>query len=109
MTVVADLDGIESVASPRLARDTIVRFTLNVCDNGSPVMCASTSVMVAINDVNESPVLASATIGVSENTAGNATVGTPVVSSDPDAGDSLTVAITNETSITNIFSLVWCG
>lgn len=89
-----------------LAHSVPDRFNLSVCDNGMPIMCTSASIVVSVGDKNEPPSLASASIGVSENSAGNSTVGTPLVASDVDAGDSLSVQITSGPTITNIFCLV---
>lgn len=83
-------------------------FTVNltVCDNGSPVLCASAIVSVTVTNVNEAPVFPDSAIGVSENAGANVTVGSPIVATDPDASDSVTFAITSGSAITSIFYLI---
>jgi len=80
-------------------------LTLGVCDNGTSPgpLCTSSSVMVTVLNVNESPTLSNASIGLNENAVGGAAVGSPLVSVDPDSGDVVTFSITSGSSITSIF------
>lgn len=88
--------GTLSVASSAaLDFETTPAFTLTVqvTDNGAIPRSASATVTITLNDVNEAPSVADQAFAVDENAANGSAVGS-VLASDPDAGDSLTFAIT---------------
>ncbi len=51
-------------------------------------------------------VFASVTFGVNENTAANSTVGSPIVASDPDSGDTVSFTLISTAPLSNMFYLV---
>jgi uncharacterized delta-60 repeat protein len=72
---------------------TSVTLTVTVSDNGAPQLSDSATVVISINDVNESPVAISPTYTVPE-LAANGVLGT-VSASDVDQGQTLTWEIFN--------------
>ena len=62
-------------------------------DNGSTPLFFEESFTITVTNVNEAPVIAIQTFSLAENSATNTVVGT-VAASDPDAGQTLTYAIT---------------
>ena len=68
-------------------------LTVQVTDNGVPVLSGTNTITINLTNVNETPAIAPQTFSVNENVASGTTVGT-VVATDPDAGDTLTYAIT---------------
>ena len=62
-------------------------------DNGSTPLSFEKSFTITVTNVNEAPVIAIQTFSLAENSATNTVVGT-VAASDPDAGQTLTYAIT---------------
>ncbi len=68
-------------------------LTITATDNGTPVKSGSATITVNLNNVNEAPVVTSATFSLNENSANGTAVGT-VSASDPDAGQTRTFAIT---------------
>jgi len=61
-------------------------FTLTVTatDDGSPRLSTSATYVITVTDVNEAPVVQTATMTIAENSAMNTNIGTPVVATDPD-------------------------
>ena len=71
---------------------TTYNLNLTVCDNGSPVLCTSGTVVVTINHVNQPPVLpANLNFTVSSHAVAGAAAGSPIVVADP--GASLFVCV----------------
>ena len=68
-------------------------LTVQATDNGSPTSAASATVTVNLSNVNEAPSVANQSFTIAENSA-VATVAGTVAASDPDAGTTLTYAIT---------------
>jgi hypothetical protein len=79
-------------------------LTVKVTDNGSPSMNASATVTVNVTQANQAPVISNQSFSVMSNASNGTTVGT-VVASDPDAGQTLTYAITAGNT-GNAFSIV---
>ncbi|MDD4598059.1 MAG: cadherin domain-containing protein [Lentimicrobiaceae bacterium] len=79
-------------------------LTVKVTDNGSPSMNASATVTVNVTQANRAPVISNQTFSVMSNASNGTTVGT-VIASDPDAGQTLTYAITAGNT-GNAFSIV---
>jgi hypothetical protein len=74
---------------------TSFALTVQVLDNGSPQLSDTATVTVNLTNVNEAPTAGPAgPFSLAENSANGTNVGTPVPSSDPDAGDTLTYSIT---------------
>jgi len=71
---------------------TSVTLLVRATDSGNPAKSTTATVTVAINDVNESPMMSAQTYSVAENAANGTVVGT-VLASDVDAGQSLTYEI----------------
>jgi len=59
-------------------------LTVQVCDDGAPIRCATGTVTVNVTDVNDAPVVTGATFSIAENSATGTNVGTPVVATDPE-------------------------
>lgn len=74
--------------------ETTPSFSLavSVVDDGAPSQSASTTVTIALSDVNEVPQIDTQSFAVDENSANGTVVGT-AMAADPDAGQSLTYAI----------------
>ena len=68
-------------------------LTVEVTDSGAPGLTDTATVTINLNDLNETPIINDQSFSVNENAANGTVVGT-VVASDPDAGDTLTYAIT---------------
>jgi hypothetical protein len=79
-------------------------LTVKVTDNGTPSMNTSATVTVNVTQANRAPVIANQTFSVMSNASNGTTIGT-VVASDPDAGQTLTYAITAGNT-GNAFSIV---
>jgi hypothetical protein len=91
-----DGSGVITVASSAaLNFETTPTFnlTVQVTDNGTPVLSGSTTVVVNLADVNEPPVPSGGPFSLAENSANGTTVGT-VAHGDPDGGQSHTFSIT---------------
>ena len=73
---------------------TSVTMTVRATDSGNPSSSTTATVVIAINDVNESPEMAAQSFSVAENAANGTVVGT-VLATDIDAGQSLTYEIFN--------------
>ena len=69
-------------------------LTVSVTDNGTPPLNDSAAVTINVTNVNEAPVLADATRAVAEDSPAGTAVGAPLGGTDPDAGATLTYAIT---------------
>ena len=85
-----------TVANPTaLNFETTLVFTLTVTesDNGNPVLSDTATVTINLSNVNEAPIANDATFSVPENSAAGTLVGM-VPASDPDAGTTLSYAIT---------------
>ena len=67
-------------------------LTVEVSDNGSPVLSATATVTINISHVNDPPVVNNKTVTILENIS-NGTVVTTVSANDPDIGQTLTYAI----------------
>ena len=94
---------ITVVDSAPLDFETTESFPLTVTVTDSGGLTDEAAVTINLEDVNEAPVAEDATFTIDENSAVNTPVGT-VVASDPDAGDTLTYAITtgNDAGVFNI-------
>ena len=68
-------------------------LTVEVTDSGTPGLTDTATVTINLNNLNETPVVNDQSFPVNENAANGTVVGT-VAASDPDAGDTLTYAIT---------------
>jgi hypothetical protein len=75
--------------------ETLASYTLTVqaTDNVNPTRSGQNSITINVNNVNEAPIITPAMFGVAEDAANGTVVGT-VSGSDPDAGSTLTYAIT---------------
>jgi len=71
---------------------TTYTLTVQVADNGTPTLSDTATVVIHVNDINETPVVNDQGFGVDENSANGTVVGS-VVANDPDAGDTLTYTI----------------
>lgn len=78
-------------------------LTVEVEDDGVPVMSSSSIVTININDVNESPVIANQSFTV-DGTSSNGTVVGTVIATDPDAGQTLSYSITSGNT-GNVFAI----
>ena len=79
--------------SAQLDFETTPVFSLAVTVTDSGGLTDTAAVTVNLTDVNEDPTASDATFSLAENSADGAVVGS-VSASDPDAGDSLSYAIT---------------
>ncbi|QDT04429.1 Cadherin domain protein [Rubripirellula lacrimiformis] len=72
------------------------RFTLEVevSDDGQPPLTQMATVQIEVDDENESPTIQPGQFSITESASGGSIVGT-VIASDPDAGQTLTYAITS--------------
>ncbi|HEX7151336.1 MAG TPA: cadherin domain-containing protein [Thermoanaerobaculia bacterium] len=68
-------------------------LTVTVTDNGTPQLSDSGTIGIGVNDVNEAPFVNNDNFTLPENSANGTTVGT-VTGGDPDAGQTITFAIT---------------
>lgn len=86
---------ITVASSAALNFEATPSFTLvvSVTDNGDPTLSDSATVVITLLDVNEAPHLETQTFSIAENSANGSDVGT-ITGTDPDAGQSLTYAIT---------------
>jgi len=94
---VATSTAIKFEATPSFA------LVVKVQDNGTGNLSSQATVTVAIQNVNEKPVIADQTISVNTNTA-NGTVIKAITASDPDAGQVLTWSIVSGNT-DNAFSI----
>lgn len=83
---------------------TEVTLTVRVTDSGSNGLSATGTVTVRLADVNEVPAVSDQYFTVAENSASGTVVGT-VVSSDVDAGQTRTYAITASAPISGAFAI----
>ena len=67
-------------------------LTVQVTDNGAPVLSGTATITINLNDVNEGPVVNPATFALPENSPNGTAVGT-ITFADPDAGQTHTFAI----------------
>lgn len=89
--------GLLTIASPTLSFETtpVVNLQVTVTDNGTPTQSRTGTVTINVNDLNEAPVFTGpGTFNIAENRPIGTVVGT-VGAVDPDAGQTLTYAITN--------------
>jgi len=85
---------VASVAAVDFETTPSFGLTVQVTDNGSPTLSDTATVTINLTDVNETPVVNNQALGpLAENSADGTVVGT-VTASDPDAGQTLTYAIT---------------
>jgi large repetitive protein len=84
---VADTSDIDFETTPQFV------LTVQVDDDGTPTKNDSETITINLNNLNESPVVNAATLSLAENSANGTSVGT-ATGSDPDAGQTLTWAIT---------------
>jgi hypothetical protein len=86
--------GVITVTGP-LDYETLASYALSVqiTDNGSPALNASTVINIAIIDANEAPLISPQTFSIAENSANGISIGT-VLATDPDLGQTLTYSIT---------------
>ena len=83
---------------------TSATLVVTATDNGNPALSSDATLTIAITDVNERPVIADQSFTVAENAAVGTVVGT-VVSSDVDAGQTRTYAITASAPISGAFAI----
>ena len=99
--------GLLSVANAQLLNyESLTSFVLQVLvtDNGVPPLSSSTNVTIAVNNVNETPVIATnQTFTVAEHVPAGTQVGI-VSASDPDNGQTLSYSITGGNT-NNAFSI----
>lgn len=72
---------------------TSIELGVQAVDNGTPVLATVAPITIVIANVNEAPVVPNRSFMLAENTATGTTVGT-VTTTDPDAGQTRTFAIT---------------
>ena len=84
---VADTTKLDFETTPQF------NLTVTVTDSGTPVQSGSATIHINLTNVNEAPVASNATFAVAENSPAGTAVGT-VTASDPDAGTTLSYAIT---------------
>ena len=84
---VADTSDLDFETNPSF------NLTVQAEDDGTPVENDSDTITINLNNLNETPVVNAATLSLAENSANGTSVGT-VTSSDPDAGQTVTYAIT---------------
>ncbi|MEO0854043.1 MAG: cadherin repeat domain-containing protein, partial [Cyanobacteria bacterium J06648_11] len=89
---------ITVVDSSLLDFETSPSLTLDV-EVSDGTLSDTATVTIALNDVNEAPVLANQTFAIAENSTTGISVGT-LSASDPDAGDVLTYAVTGGSGTT---------
>jgi hypothetical protein len=70
-------------------------LTVQVADNGSPVMAGTATITVNLSDVNEAPVIDDQSRSVAENSANTTNVGAVLAFTDQDAGQTHAFAITS--------------
>ncbi|MDB5387490.1 MAG: hypothetical protein JWM11_3136 [Planctomycetaceae bacterium] len=68
------------------------QLSVKATDNGTPTLSASTTITINLTDVNEAPLVPSATFSLAENTAVNSIVGN-VTATDPDFDQTVTFSI----------------
>ena len=89
-----DANGQITVANGSLLdHETAPTRTLTVTVTDSGGLTDTATVTVGVTDVNEAPTAADASFTIAENAGSNAVVGS-VTASDPDAGDTISYAIT---------------
>ena len=74
-------------------------LTATVTDNGTPTLNDTAVITINLSDVNEAPVVNDQTFTIAENSANGTVVGT-IVSTDPDAGQTRSYAVTGGTGQT---------
>ncbi|MCG9127788.1 cadherin domain-containing protein [Candidatus Poribacteria bacterium] len=69
--------------------------TVTATDNGTPVLMASKTVTINVNNLNAAPVFPSGSDSrsIDENNASGANVGAPIIATDSDAGDMITYTL----------------
>ncbi|MBK1827208.1 cadherin domain-containing protein [Haloferula rosea] len=72
-------------------------LTVEVSDDGTPVLTDSATLTIDVSDVNEAPTVSDDVFAIDENASGGSSVGA-VSATDPDAGDVLGYAITGGNS-----------
>ncbi|MGI9518285.1 MAG: Ig-like domain-containing protein, partial [Pirellulaceae bacterium] len=72
---------------------TSYTLSVEVTDAGAPGLTDTATITINVNDLNETPTVSDDTFAVDENETNGTLVGS-VTASDPDAGDSLSYAIT---------------
>lgn len=82
---------------------TSIELGVQADDNGTPVLGTVAPITINITNMNEAPVTPNRSFSIAENAAAGATVGT-VTATDPDAGQSLTYAITGG-NVNNAFAV----
>ena len=89
-----DANGQITVADGTLLdHETAPSRTLTVTVTDAGGLTDTATVTIGVNDVNEAPTVADASFNIAENAGTNAVVGS-VTGSDPDAGDTISYAIT---------------
>lgn len=73
-----------------------VALTVSATQSGTLALSSSATITVAVDDVNEAPVITTTDLSVAENAAGGSVVGT-VAATDADAGQTLGYEITSST------------
>lgn len=82
-----------NAAAINFAANPIASLNVSVTDNGTPPQSASATFTVALQTVNHAPTLTATTFNLPENSASGTVVGN-VNAVEPDAGQTLTYAIT---------------
>lgn len=90
-------------SSSALVNMSTFNLTINVRDNGTPVMSIDCQATITVNQVNMPPVIQNQTFNVNENTPQGTTIGV-LQASDPNAGQTLTFTIISGNS-NNAFAL----
>jgi hypothetical protein len=70
----------------------VFALTIQVSDNGTPILSGSNTITINLTNVNEAPAILPATFSIAENSAASTSVGT-VSGTDPDVGQSKTFSI----------------
>jgi VCBS repeat-containing protein len=84
---------VASSAATNFETNPTFNLTVQVTDDGSPVLSGTASITININNVNDPPIVNAATFTVAENSPNGTGVGT-VTFTDTDAGQTHAFAIT---------------
>lgn len=76
---------------------TSVTLTVNITDGGNPELSTTSQVTIAINDINEAPVVNAANFHVAENSANGTSVGFVTVT-DPEVGQTHSYSLLSDSS-----------
>jgi hypothetical protein len=84
---------IASASALNFEINPVFTLTVQASDNGAPVQSGTGLITINLTNVNEAPVLTTATFGIPENSAAGVAVGT-LTAVDPDVGQTKAYSIT---------------